>query len=103
MASPDTPLSEPKPQEGPSKTPKYPNPPEVKPPKWANPPEAEIPDPTTLREQWRYAQRMYGRLYGQAWGTAIIAGVGLYAIGYWWKGSNPLLPSPSKKEEKRDS
>jgi hypothetical protein len=97
MATPDTPDRKPA---GPE-APKYPNPPEAKPPKWANPPEKEIPDPTTLREQWRFAQRAYGRMYGQAWGTAIIAGLGCYAIGYWWKGGDPLLPSGKKKEEEK--
>ncbi|KAF9588185.1 hypothetical protein IFM89_007874 [Coptis chinensis] len=60
-----------------------------------NPREAEIPDAATLREQWRFAIRQYSKWYSHAWGTAILAGVSIFALGWLIKGSNPL---PSKKE-----
>ncbi|PKI31393.1 hypothetical protein CRG98_048215 [Punica granatum] len=41
---------------------------------YPNPPETGIPDPVTLREQWKFAIRQYSRWYSQAWGTAILAG-----------------------------
>ena len=55
-----------------------------------NPPEKENPDPVTLRAQWDNAVRLYGRMYSHAWGTAILAGVTLFGIGWWVKGENPL-------------
>lgn len=58
--------------------------------KFPNPPEAEIPDPATLREQWRYATRQYARWYSSAWGAAILAGGAFFALGWIIKGSNPL-------------
>lgn len=57
---------------------------------YRNPPDVGIPDPATLREQWRYAIRQYSRWYSQAWGTAILAGVSFFALGWIIKGSNPL-------------
>ncbi|KAL2621362.1 hypothetical protein R1flu_001567 [Riccia fluitans] len=58
-----------------SSTPKIPptSPNEFPPPPPINPPETVNPDPATLREQWRYATRMYSIWYGHAWGTAILA------------------------------
>ncbi|KAF6158473.1 hypothetical protein GIB67_022070 [Kingdonia uniflora] len=61
-----------------------------------NPPETTIPDPVTLKDQWRYATRQYSRWYSQAWGTAILAGMTFFALGWFIKGENPL---PSRKEE----
>ncbi|KAK8366068.1 hypothetical protein V6Z11_A02G097200 [Gossypium hirsutum] len=46
-----------------------------------NPPDLTNPDPSTLRDQWRYAIRQYSRWYSHAWGTAILAGVSFFAIG----------------------
>ncbi|KAJ7968637.1 Casein kinase substrate, phosphoprotein PP28 [Quillaja saponaria] len=61
-----------------------------------NPPDATNPDPATLREQWRFAIRQYSRWYSQAWGSAILAGVSFFALGWIIKGSNPL---PSFRDE----
>ncbi|KAL3680496.1 hypothetical protein R1sor_023452 [Riccia sorocarpa] len=76
-----------------SSSPKIPpsSPNQFPPPPPINPPETEIPDPATLREQWKYATRMYSKWYGHAWGTAILAGASFYALGWWIKGGNPLL------------
>ncbi|XP_061341545.1 uncharacterized protein LOC133287878 [Gastrolobium bilobum] len=76
-----------------------------------NPPETEIPDAATLREQWRYATRQYGKWYSHAWGTAILAGAAFFALGWVIKGENPLPsfhsndPSPpsSSHEKKKPS
>lgn len=57
---------------------------------YPNPPETEIPDPSTLREQWRFAIRQYSKWYSHAWGTAILAGGAFFALGWIIKGSNPL-------------
>ncbi|XP_010538194.1 PREDICTED: uncharacterized protein LOC104812624 [Tarenaya hassleriana] len=57
---------------------------------YPNPPDPMNPDPATLREQWRFAIRQYSRWYSQAWGTAILAGVTFFALGWIIKGSNPL-------------
>ncbi|XP_078431571.1 uncharacterized protein LOC144703299 [Wolffia australiana] len=59
-------------------------------PRPPNPPDPFNPDPATLRDQWRYAIRQYSRWYSQAWGTAILAGVSFFALGWFIKGSNPL-------------
>ncbi|CAA7402646.1 unnamed protein product [Spirodela intermedia] len=59
-------------------------------PHFPNPPDPFNPDPATLRDQWRYAIRQYSRWYSQAWGTAILAGVSFFALGWFIKGSNPL-------------
>lgn len=67
--------------------------------KYPNPAEATNPDPVTLREQWKYATRQYARWYAHAWGTAILAGLSFFALGWFIKGSNPL---PSFKGEKND-
>ncbi|KAG6557880.1 hypothetical protein Mapa_000648 [Marchantia paleacea] len=64
-----------------------------------NPPETENPDPATLREQWRYATRLYSRWYAHAWGTAILAGASFYALGWLIKGENPLLLGNQEKKE----
>lgn len=55
-----------------------------------NPPESMNPDAATLRDQWRFAIRQYSRWYSQAWGTAILAGLSFFALGWVIKGSNPL-------------
>lgn len=60
------------------------------PPPPANPPDPENPDAATLREQWRYAISLYSRWYSHAWGTAILAGLSFFAIGWFVKGGNPL-------------
>ncbi|KAK2642077.1 hypothetical protein Ddye_023840 [Dipteronia dyeriana] len=57
---------------------------------YPNPPESTNPDPATLREQWRFAIRQYSKWYSHAWGTAILAGLSFFAIGWIVKGSNPL-------------
>lgn len=58
--------------------------------RYPNPPDSVNPDVTTLRDQWRFAIRQYSRWYSQAWGTAILAGVSFFALGWLIKGSNPL-------------
>ncbi|CAK9181880.1 unnamed protein product [Ilex paraguariensis] len=67
-----------------------------------NPPDRTNPDPATLREQWRFAIRQYSRWYSQAWGTAILAGISFFALGWIIKGSNPL-PSHKPKDEDNPS
>ncbi|PON57110.1 hypothetical protein TorRG33x02_294240 [Trema orientale] len=57
---------------------------------YPNPPDPTNPDPATLREQWRFAIRQYSRWYANAWGTAILAGISFFALGWIIKGSNPL-------------
>ncbi|KAJ4808387.1 transmembrane protein [Rhynchospora pubera] len=64
-----------------------------------NPPDAANPDAATLREQWRFAVRQYSRWYSQAWGTAILAGLSFFALGWVIKGSNPL---PSRSDNNKD-
>lgn len=69
--------------------------------KYPNPPDPFNPDPVTLRDQWRFAIRQYSRWYSQAWGTAILAGVSFFALGWMIKGSNPLpslSPQPAHDE-----
>lgn len=68
-----------------------------------NPPDPDNPDRATLRAQWDHAVRLYGRTYSHAWGTAIMAGVALFGIGWWVKGENPLKaldPTGELKKEK---
>lgn len=65
-----------------------------------NPPDAANPDPATLRDQWRYAIRQYSKWYSHAWGTAILAGVSFFALGWIIKGSNPI---PSFKTDNPSS
>ncbi|MBA0737906.1 hypothetical protein Gogos_011324 [Gossypium gossypioides] len=48
--------------------------------RFPNPPDLTNPDPSTLRDQWRYAIRQYSRWYSHAWGTAILAGVSFFAL-----------------------
>ncbi|KAM6574782.1 hypothetical protein CsatA_023109 [Cannabis sativa] len=62
-----------------------------------NPPDSTNPDPATLRDQWRFAIRQYSKWYSHAWGTAILAGVSFFALGWVIKGSNPL-PSLSHQD-----
>ncbi|KAL3643480.1 hypothetical protein CASFOL_014295 [Castilleja foliolosa] len=59
-------------------------------PHYPNPPESVNPDAAALREQWRFAIRQYSKWYSHAWGTAILAGVSFFALGWVIKGSNPL-------------
>ncbi|PSR98611.1 PHD finger protein like [Actinidia chinensis var. chinensis] len=80
----------------------YPNPPEIgygdaHKHRYPNPPDAAIPDAATLREQWNFAKRQYSRWYSQAWGSAILAGLAFFALGWVIKGGNPL-PSLVKHE-----
>ncbi|CAN0911485.1 hypothetical protein LINGRAHAP2_LOCUS26894 [Linum grandiflorum] len=63
---------------------------------YTNPPEAVNPDAATLRGQWRFAIKQYSRWYSQAWGTAILAGVSFFSLGWIIKGKNPL---PSFKSD----
>ncbi|KAK9936466.1 hypothetical protein M0R45_013307 [Rubus argutus] len=74
--------------------------------RYPNPPDPSNPDPATLREQWKYAKRQYSRMYSHAWGTAILAGVSLFALGWFIKGSNPLhhhdSPPPPPPAEDTD-
>ncbi|CAN6444347.1 unnamed protein product [Victoria cruziana] len=63
---------------------------------YPNPPDAVNPDASTLRDQWRFAIRQYSKWYSHAWGTAILAGMSFFALGWIIKGSNPL---PSRREE----
>ncbi|WCJ30086.1 hypothetical protein M5689_011669 [Euphorbia peplus] len=58
--------------------------------KFPNPPEQGNPDPETLRDQRRFAIRQYSKWYSHAWGTAILAGVSFFALGWAIKGSNPI-------------
>ncbi|XP_072961754.1 uncharacterized protein [Typha angustifolia] len=67
---------------------------------YPNPPDLVNPDAATLRDQWRFAIRQYSRWYSQAWGTAILAGVSFFALGWLIKGSNPL-PSRSEHHEEK--
>ncbi|KAK9267611.1 hypothetical protein L1049_010042 [Liquidambar formosana] len=66
---------------------------------YPNPPDPSNPDAATLREQWRFAIRQYSKWYSHAWGTAILAGVSFFALGWIIKGSNPL---PSFKHHQDD-
>lgn len=67
--------------------------------RYPNPPDAANPDQATLREQWRFAIRQYSKWYSHAWGTAILAGVSLFALGWIIKGSNPLPSLHDKPPE----
>lgn len=64
--------------------------------RFPNPPDAANPDPATLREQWKFAIKQYSKWYSHAWGTAILAGISFFALGWVIKGSNPL---PSFRSE----
>ncbi|PSS04819.1 Collagen alpha-1(XXVIII) chain like [Actinidia chinensis var. chinensis] len=66
---------------------------------YPDPPDAANPDAATLREQWNFAKRQYSRWYSQAWGSAILAGMAFFALGWVIKGGNPL-PSLVKHGEK---
>ncbi|KAF3451410.1 hypothetical protein FNV43_RR07505 [Rhamnella rubrinervis] len=77
---------------------------------YPNPPDARNPDPATLREQWRFAIKQYSRWYSQAWGTAILAGLSFFALGWIIKGENPLpsfrpddSPSPPSSSSSADA
>ncbi|KAI3456207.1 hypothetical protein Pfo_012870 [Paulownia fortunei] len=59
-------------------------------PHYPNPPESVNPDAATLRDQWRFAIKQYSKWYSHAWGTAILAGLSFFALGWIIKGSNPL-------------
>ncbi|XP_031284127.1 uncharacterized protein LOC116142857 [Pistacia vera] len=58
--------------------------------RYPNPAETSIPDAATLREQWKFAIKQYSKWYSHAWGTAILAGLSFFALGWVIKGSNPL-------------
>ncbi|XP_038882870.1 uncharacterized protein LOC120073989 [Benincasa hispida] len=64
--------------------------------RFPNPPEIQNPDPATLRDQWRFAIKQYSKWYSHAWGTAILAGISFFALGWVIKGSNPL---PSRQDD----
>lgn len=68
-----------------------------------NPPDAENPDKATLRAQWDSAVKLYGRMYSHAWGTAILAGVSLFGLGWWIKGENPLKGLSQTGELKKEA
>ncbi|XVF40400.1 hypothetical protein PTKIN_Ptkin01aG0110600 [Pterospermum kingtungense] len=70
--------------------------------RYPNPPDPTNPDPATLRDQWRYAIRQYSKWYSHAWGTAILAGVSFFALGWIIKGSNPI-PSFNSDPDKKDN
>ncbi|XVE88138.1 hypothetical protein DITRI_Ditri19aG0043900 [Diplodiscus trichospermus] len=70
--------------------------------RYPNPPDLTNPDPATLRDQWRYAIKQYSKWYSHAWGTAILAGVSFFALGWVIKGSNPL-PSFKSDPGKNDN
>ncbi|KAK1434955.1 hypothetical protein QVD17_00710 [Tagetes erecta] len=57
---------------------------------YPNPPDITNPDAATLRDQWKYAIRQYSKWYSHAWGTAILAGVSFFALGWVIKGGNPI-------------
>ncbi|KAK1276418.1 hypothetical protein QJS04_geneDACA011098 [Acorus gramineus] len=61
--------------------------------RYPNPPETRNPDAATLREQWRFAIRQYSKWYSHAWGTAALAGLSFFALGWYIKGSNPISSS----------
>jgi hypothetical protein len=65
-------------------------------PQFPNLPETEIPDPETLAAQWQYAKAMYSRYYSYAWGTALMAGAGFWALGWYIKGENPFQAKKSE-------
>ncbi|KAG0491812.1 hypothetical protein HPP92_004860 [Vanilla planifolia] len=69
--------------------------------KYPNAPDSFNPDPVTLRDQWRFAIRQYSRWYAHAWGTAILAGISFFALGWFVKGSNPI-PSLSRQPPLED-
>lgn len=70
--------------------------------RFPNPPDRANPDPATLREQWRFAIKQYSRWYSQAWGSAILAGLSFFALGWIIKGSNPLPSFQSENPQKGD-
>lgn len=72
---------------------------ETPPPPPINPPDPENPDPATLREQWKYAIGLYSKWYSHAWGTAILAGLSFFALGWFVKGENPLFASKRQQEQ----
>ncbi|XP_020249920.1 uncharacterized protein LOC109827341 [Asparagus officinalis] len=84
------------------KSTKFPKPPQTQ--QYPNPPDPSNPDPATLREQWRFAIRQYGKWYSHAWGTAILAGVSFFALGWLIKGSNPLpsLSNPQRERQQQE-
>uniref|UniRef100_A0A7N0RFF4 Uncharacterized protein n=1 Tax=Kalanchoe fedtschenkoi TaxID=63787 RepID=A0A7N0RFF4_KALFE len=69
--------------------------------RFAHTPDSSNPDAATLREQWRYAIKLYSRWYSHAWGTAILAGVSFFALGWVIKGENPIhsMSGSSAKED----
>ncbi|XP_052203214.1 uncharacterized protein LOC127808686 [Diospyros lotus] len=71
----------------------------TKPRPYPNPPDATNPDAATLRDQWKFAIRQYSRWYSHAWGTAILAGISFFALGWIIKGSNPIRSFAKDKDQ----
>ncbi|CAI9263459.1 unnamed protein product [Lactuca saligna] len=71
-------------------------------PNYPNPPDIKNPDAAALREQWKYAIRQYSKWYSHAWGTAILAGVSFFALGWVIKGGNPLPSFHQNDDTSRD-
>ncbi|KAL6546555.1 hypothetical protein OROMI_022276 [Orobanche minor] len=91
----DPQIPEPKPTHKPSSSSEPTKPPTAggvfsRSPHYPNPPESVNPSAATLREQWRFAIKQYSKWYSHAWGTAILAGLSFFALGWVIKGSNPL-------------
>ncbi|KVI00983.1 uncharacterized protein LOC112519840 [Cynara cardunculus var. scolymus] len=72
-------------------------------PNFPNPPEITNPDAATLRDQWKYAIRQYSKWYSHAWGTAILAGLSFFALGWVIKGGNPIPSFHQSDVAPRDS
>lgn len=66
---------------------------------YPNPPDIKNPDAATIRDQWKYAIKQYSKWYSHAWGTAILAGVSFFALGWVIKGGNPI---PSFQQNNKD-
>ncbi|CAA0817845.1 Unknown protein [Striga hermonthica] len=103
----DPQIPEPKPTQKPSSPPDPPRIPSAgggfsHSPHYPNPPESANPDAATLRDQWRFAIRQYSKWYSHAWGTAILAGLSFFALGWAIKGSNPL-PSFKSNDTNKSS
>ncbi|KAK9072742.1 hypothetical protein SSX86_009177 [Deinandra increscens subsp. villosa] len=72
-------------------------------PNYPNPPDLSNPDAATLRDQWKYAIRQYSKWYSHAWGTAILAGVSFFALGWVIKGGNPIPSFHRNDDASRDA
>ncbi|GAV76967.1 hypothetical protein CFOL_v3_20440 [Cephalotus follicularis] len=69
---------------------------------YPNPPELTNPDLATLRDQWRFATKQFSKWNAHAWGTAILAGVSFFALGWVIKGGNPSPSSHAASEVAKD-